>query len=142
MPISWEFYFLGIAELSSQRSKDPHTQVGACIVNPDNKIVGVGYNGMPKGLDDKFTWEKEGSPNKYKFVVHAELNAILNSINIKDLKGCTIYTTLFPCSECAKAIVQSGITGVVYLSDKKEGTEDNKAAKYILDTCGVNYRKF
>jgi dCMP deaminase len=137
--MNWEQYFMGIATLSEQRSKDPSTQVGACIVNEDKKIVGVGYNGMPKGLDDKFPWSKEGTHNKYKFVVHAELNAILNST--KDLKGCTVYTSLFPCSECSKAIVQAGITEVVYLSDKKNGTEDNNASKYILTTCGVNYRQ-
>lgn len=139
MPISWEEYFMGIASLSDKRSKDPSTQVGACIINQDKKIVGTGYNGMPKGLDDKFPWTKEGTFTKYKFVVHAELNAILNST--RDLKGCTIYTTLFPCSECAKAIVQSGITEVVFLSDEKNGTDDNIAAKYLLDVCGIKYRE-
>lgn len=137
--MNWEEYFMGIATLSEQRSKDPSTKVGACIVNQDKRIVGVGYNGMPKGLDDKFPWGKEGKQTKYKFVVHAELNAILNSI--KNLKGCTIYTSLFPCSECAKAIVQSGITEVVYLSDKNNGSEDNEASKYLLSTCGVHFRQ-
>jgi dCMP deaminase len=141
-PISWEEYFMGIASLSEKRSKDPSTQVGSCIVTPDKKIVGTGYNGMPLGADNDFPWGKEGEWNqtKYKFVVHAELNAILNST--RELKGCTIYTTLFPCSECAKAIVQSGIKEVVYLSDKKEGTDDNKASKGIFAICGVNYRQF
>ncbi len=138
--LTWDEYFMSIAQLSTQRSKDPNTQVGACIVNERNRIVGVGYNGMPMGLDASFSWEREGEDTKYPYVVHAELNAILNSI--KDLHGCRIYTTLFPCSECAKAIVQAGITQVIYASDRYEGTENNQAAKKIFDACGIDYSYF
>lgn len=137
--LSWNEYFMSIASLSARRSKDPSTRVGACIVNPKNRIVGVGYNGMPNGLDDVFSWQREGEDTKYKYVVHAELNAILNSI--KDLDECIIYTTLFPCSECAKAIVQSGIKKVLYLSDKYKNTEDNDASKKILIGCNVHFEK-
>ena len=141
--ISWDEYFMGVALLSAQRSKDPNTQVGACIVNDKNKIVGAGYNGLPIGCsDDEFSWSKEGDfmDTKYPFVCHAELNAILNNIGM-DLKGCTIYTALFPCNECTKAIIQSGISTVVYLSDKYEQTESAKASKLMLDKAGIAYRK-
>ena len=140
--IDWDTYFMGIAILSAHRSKDPNTQVGACIVNEDKKIVGVGYNGLPIGCDDKeFPWEREGDflKTKYPYVCHAELNAILNSI--KSLKGCTIYVGLFPCNECAKAIIQSGIREIVYISDKYVGTDGNIASKRLLDSAGVKYRK-
>jgi dCMP deaminase len=140
--LSWDEYFMGVAILSGKRSKDPSTQVGACIVDEDNKIVGVGYNGFPKGCsDDEFPWEREGSflETKYPFVMHAEQNAILNSI--KNLKGCTIYVGLFPCNECAKAIIQSGITKVIYLSDKYDGTESNIASKMLFGSAGVKYFK-
>jgi dCMP deaminase len=141
--ISWDEYFMGVALLSAQRSKDPNTQVGACIVNDKNKIVGAGYNGLPIGCsDDEFSWSKEGDfmDTKYPFVCHAELNAILNNIGM-DLKGCTIYTALFPCNECTKAIIQSGISTVVYLSDKYEQTDSAKASKLMLDKTGIAYRK-
>jgi dCMP deaminase len=141
--ISWDEYFMGVALLSAQRSKDPNTQVGACIVNDKNKIVGAGYNGLPIGCsDDEFSWSKEGDfmDTKYPFVCHAELNAILNNIGM-DLKGCTIYTALFPCNECTKAIIQSGISTVVYLSDKYEQTDSAKASKLMLDKAGIAYRK-
>lgn len=141
--ISWDEYFMGVALLSAKRSKDPNTQVGACIVNDKNKIVGAGYNGLPIGChDDEFPWSKEGDflDTKYPFVCHAELNAILNNIGM-DLKGCKIYTALFPCNECTKAIIQSGITEVVYLSDKYDGTDASKASKLMLDKAGVQYRK-
>ena len=141
--ISWDEYFMGVALLSAQRSKDPNTQVGACIVNDKNKIVGAGYNGLPIGCsDDEFSWSKEGDfmDTKYPFVCHAELNAILNNIGM-DLKGCTIYTALFPCNECTKAIIQSGISTVVFLSDKYEQTESAKASKLMLDKAGIAYRK-
>ena len=134
---------MGIALLSARRSKDPNTQVGACIVNPKNKIVGAGYNGLPMGCDDdQFPWEKKGDflQTKYPYVCHAELNAILNNIGM-DLHGCKIYTALFPCNECAKAIIQSGITEVIYLSDKYDGSETSKASKRMLDSAGVTYRK-
>lgn len=140
--ISWDEYFMGIAILSGKRSKDPGTQVGACIVNEDKKIVGVGYNGFPQGCnDDDFPWEREGEflETKYPYVCHAELNAILNSI--KNLKGCTLYVALFPCNECAKAIIQSGIREIVFLSEKYSGTLTDIASKKLLDSAGVKYRK-
>lgn len=141
--ISWDEYFMGVALLSAKRSKDPSTQVGACIVNKKNKIVGAGYNGLPAGCDDdEFPWEKQGGflETKYPYVCHAELNAILNNIGM-DLHGCRIYTALFPCNECAKAIIQSGITEVIYLSDKYAGTDVFVASKRMLDKAGVTYRK-
>lgn len=141
--ISWDEYFMGIALLSGCRSKDPNTQVGACIVNDQKKIVGTGYNGLPIGCnDDEFPWSKTGDflETKYPFVCHAELNAILNNIGM-NLKGCTIYTALFPCNECTKAIIQSGIVEVVYLSDKYQGTDTTKASKLMLDKAGVACRR-
>jgi dCMP deaminase len=141
--ISWDEYFMGVALLSAKRSKDPSTQVGACIVSQKNKIVGAGYNGLPMGCDDDdFPWEKTGEflDTKYPYICHAELNAILNNIGM-DLKGCKIYTALFPCNECSKAIIQSGITEVIYLSDKYEGTDIFKASKIMLDKAAVKYRK-
>lgn len=141
--ISWDEYFMGVALLSARRSKDPNTQVGACIVNDKNKIVGAGYNGLPMGCDDnEFPWEKEGDflQTKYPYICHAELNAILNNIGM-DLRGCKIYTALFPCNECAKAIIQSGITEVIYLSDKYAGTDTAKASRLMLDKAGVHCRK-
>lgn len=141
--ISWDEYFMGIALLSARRSKDPNTQVGACIVNKKNKIVGTGYNGLPVGCsDDEFPWSKTGDflETKYPFVCHAELNAILNNIGM-DLSGCKIYTALFPCNECTKAIIQAGICEVVYLSDKYEGTDASIASKRMLDKAGVAFRK-
>ena len=134
---------MGVALLSAKRSKDPSTQVGACIVNDKNKIVGAGYNGLPMGCnDDDFPWQKEGNflETKYPFVCHAELNAILNNIGM-DLTGCRIYTALFPCNECSKAIIQSGIKEVIFLSDKYHGSDIFKASKIMLDTAGVKYRK-
>ncbi len=140
--INWDNYFMGVAILSAMRSKDPSTQVGACIVNKDKRIVGVGYNGFPKGCEDEdFPWEREGKflETKYPYVCHAELNAILNSI--KSLKDCIIYVGLFPCNECSKAIIQSGIKEIVYLSNKYEGTDVNKASKKMLNAAGIKYRK-
>jgi len=134
---------MGVALLSARRSKDPSTQVGACIVSDKNKIVGAGYNGLPMGCDDdEFPWEKKGDflQTKYPFVCHAELNAILNNIGM-DLRGCKIYTALFPCNECTKAIIQSGITEVIFLSDKYEGTDAAKASRLMLEKAGVLYRK-
>jgi dCMP deaminase len=141
--ISWDEYFMGVALLSARRSKDPNTQVGACIVSDKNKIVGAGYNGLPIGCDDDdFPWNKEGDflDTKYPFICHAELNAILNNIGM-DLKGCKIYTALFPCNECTKAIIQSGIKEVIFLSDKYEGTDVFKASRIMLEKAGVSVRK-
>src|SRR6186713_53658 len=134
---------MGVALLSAKRSKDPTTQVGACIVNEKNKIVGAGYNGLPMGCsDDEFPWYKQGNflETKYPYICHAELNAILNNIGM-DLAGCKIYTALFPCNECAKAIIQSGINEVIYLSDKYEGDDIFKASRLMLDKAGVTCRK-
>ena len=134
---------MGVALLSAKRSKDPNTQVGACIVNNEKKIVGVGYNGFPMGIDDdSFPWDREGTflETKYPYVCHAELNAILNSIS-RDLKNCSIYVALFPCNECAKAIIQSGITEVVYLSDKYGESDIVKASKRMLQSAHVTLRK-
>jgi dCMP deaminase len=141
--ISWDEYFMGVAVLSARRSKDPNTQVGACIVNDKNKIVGAGYNGLPMGCDDdEFPWEKQGDflQTKYPYICHAELNAILNNIGM-DLRGCKIYTALFPCNECAKAIIQSGIAEVIYLSDKYAGSDTAKASRLMLDKAGINCRR-
>jgi dCMP deaminase len=135
--ISWDEYFMGVALLASKRSKDPNTQVGACIVDQNNVILTTGYNGFPKGCsDDEFPWDREGENTKYPYVVHAELNAILNASG-KDLKGARIYVDLFPCNECAKAIIQSGIKEVIYLSDKYANTPATQASKLMLTTAGV-----
>ena len=140
--ISWDEYFMGVALLSSKRSKDPNTKVGACIVNSERRIVGIGYNGFPVGCsDEEFPWNREGDflDTKYPYVVHAEPNAILNA-NSKT-QGCTLYVSLFPCNECAKLIIQSGIKEVVYMDDKYNGTESDIASKKMLDAAGVKYRK-
>lgn len=139
--ISWDEYFMGIALLSAKRSKDPNTQVGACIVNSNNKIMSVGYNGLPHGCDDdSFPWERSGDEyeTKYPYVCHAELNAILNNAG-GNLTGCKIYVALFPCNECAKAIIQCGIKEVYYLSDKYESTVGTRASKRMFDSAGVKY---
>ena len=137
--ISWDEYFMGVAMLAARRSKDPSTQVGACIVSQDNIIISTGYNGMPKGCsDDEFPWGREGNETKYPFVVHAELNAILNA-NGRDLRGSKLYVALFPCNECAKAIIQSGIRQIYYLSDKYAATPGTIASKRMLDAAGVKY---
>lgn len=143
--ISWDQYFMGIALLSAERSKDPNTQVGACIVGEDNRILSVGYNGMPQGCeDDDMPWGRDGSAldSKYMFVCHSELNAILNYKGTVNLKGARIYVTLFPCNECAKAIIQSGITEIIYLSDKYAETESTIASKKMFNMTGVKYRQF
>ena len=142
--VTWDEYFMGIALLSAERSKDPNTSVGACIVSQDNKILSVGYNGMPIGCsDDEFPWEREGNPleTKYLYVCHAELNALLNYTGT-NLRGSKIYTTLFPCNECTKAIIQSGITEVIYLSDKYSGTDSTVAAKNMLRAAGVVFTPY
>ncbi len=142
--LSWDEYFMGVAMLSAQRSKDPSTQVGACIANHDHKILSVGYNGMPTGChDDLMAWEREGTPleTKYLYVCHAELNAILNN-DSGSLKGTTIYVTLFPCNECAKAIIQSGIREVVYWDDKYAETDAVIASKRMFEMAGVTCRAY
>ncbi len=137
--ISWDEYFMGVSLLSAHRSKDPNTQVGACIVNPEKRIMSVGYNGFPAGCsDDEFPWGREGShlDTKYPYVCHAELNAILNCRGA-NLTGCIIYVALFPCNECAKAIIQSGIKEVVYLSDKYANSEGTIASKRMFNAANV-----
>ena len=141
--ISWDEYFMGIALLSAQRSKDPSTQVGACIVDKDKKIVGTGYNGSPRGIEDKdFPWSRKGDfmNTKYAYVCHAELNAILNSTK-ESLKGCTMYVGLFPCNECAKAIIQSGIKKIVYISDKYSNVPAFMAARRLFEMAGIEMVK-
>ena len=139
--INWETFFMSVAELAAQRSKDPSTQVGACIVK-NNKIIGVGYNGFPNGCsDDEFPWEKEGDElnTKYPYVCHAELNAILNSIDRNALEGATMYITLFPCNVCAQMVIQSGIKLVVYLEDKYHDRNFSIAARRMFDAAKVTY---
>jgi len=141
--ISWDEYFMSVAMLSAMRSKDPNTQVGACIVNQEKKIVGTGYNGFPTGCsDDVLPWARTGVPlqTKYPFVCHAELNAILNSIS-RDLRGCTLYVVMFPCNECAKAIIQSGIREVVYCMNKYPDSDSVKASTMMLEAAGVKLRQ-
>ena len=142
--ITWDEYFMGIAHLSKERSKDPSTQVGACIVDKDNRIISIGYNGTPNGIDDKdFPWAREGNPleTKYLYVCHGELNAIMNSGG-RDLRGATIYVTLFPCNECTKLIIQSGIKRVVDDSDKYADTDGVIASKKLLDMAGIRYEQY
>jgi len=135
--INWDEYFMGVALLAAKRSKDPSTQVGACIVSPENVIISTGYNGFPYGCsDDEFPWNREGDETKYPYVVHAELNAILNAGG-RNLKGARVYVDLFPCNECAKAIIQSGIKEVVYLYDKYADTPATIASKRMLNAAGV-----
>ncbi|MCR5543570.1 MAG: dCMP deaminase family protein [Eubacterium sp.] len=143
--ISWDQYFMGIAQLSAFRSKDPNTQVGACIVGEDNRILSVGYNGMPEGCDDDdMPWGRDGTAldTKYIFVCHAELNAILNYRGTGSMKGARCYVTLFPCNECAKAIIQSGIKEIIYMSDKYADTESTIASKKMFNMTGVKYRQY
>lgn len=143
--LEWPEYFMAVAFLSAQRSKDPSSQVGACIVNQENKIVGIGYNGMPNGCDDDLLpWSRSADDRlntKYPYVCHAELNAIMNK-NSADVKGCTMYVALFPCNECAKLIIQAGLKEVVYLSDKYHDTPEMVASRRLLGMAGVQYRQF
>lgn len=143
--ITWDEYFMGIAVLSSLRSKDPNTKVGACIVDSDNKVVSIGYNGMPKGLDEeKLSRRNDGDDLdlKYLYVCHAEFNAILNIRNGSSLKDTKIYVTLFPCNECAKAILQTGIKEIIYISDKYADSVETRASKRMLDLAGIKYSKY
>ena len=142
--LKWDEYFMGIALLSANRSKDPNTSVGACIVSQNNKILSVGYNGMPLGCsDDDFPWDREGEPlnTKYLYVCHAELNAILNYTGT-DIRGSKIYTTLFACNECTKAIIQSGIKKVIYLDDKYHDSDSGIAARKRLDRAKIPYEQY
>ncbi|KAL3871432.1 hypothetical protein ACJMK2_039430 [Sinanodonta woodiana] len=145
--IAWDQYFMGVALISAQRSKDPNTQVGACIVNPTKRIVGVGYNGMPdKGIkdnDDKFPWGKESDYQKDKllYVCHAEMNAIINKMGA-DIQGCTLYTTLYPCNECSKLMIQSGIRKVVYLESKDPEKSTYAASRLLLQRANIKIKKY
>lgn len=140
--INWDEYFMSVALLAAMRSKDPNTQVGACIVGDDNRIISTGYNGFPRGCsDDEFPWDREGEETKYPYVVHAELNAILNAGG-RSLAGARVYVGLFPCNECAKAIIQAGIKEVIYLSDKYAGTPANNASKRMLSAAKVKLTRF
>lgn len=144
--LSWDDYFMCLALLSAQRSKDPQTQVGACIVSRDKKIVGIGYNGFPHlgnvNNDECLPWGREGSGvnTKYPFVCHAEMNAVMNK-NQQDVSNCSIYTTLFPCHECAKILIQSGIREVVYLSDSKASQPSMQASRAMLSQVGITLRQ-
>ena len=142
--LSWDEYFMGVAKLSALRSKDPNSQVGACIVDQDKKIRSMGYNGFPRGCsDDEFPWAREGDTldTKYAYVCHSELNAILNYRG-GSLEGCSIYVTLFPCNECAKAIIQAGIKTVVYADNKYDGTPSVEASKKLMNAAGVRYYQY
>ncbi len=140
--ISWDEYFMGVAQLSAMRSKDPNTQVGACIVSQDNKILSMGYNGFPRGCsDDDFPWCRQGEDNKYFYTTHSELNAILNYRG-GSLEGTKLYVTLFPCNECAKALIQAGIKTVVYGDDKYEKTLSVIASKRMLRAAGVEFYRY
>ena len=143
--LSWDQYFMGIAKLSSMRSKDPNTQVGCCIVGDDNRILSIGYNGTPNGFaDSDFPWDREGEPlnTKYLYVCHAEMNAIINYRGSRhELENAKIYVDLFPCNECAKLIIQAGIKEVIYLSDKYANQDAFIASKKLFDSCGVKYRQ-
>ena len=140
--LSWDEYFMSLAHLSAVRSKDPSTQVGAVIVDSNNRVVGLGYNGFPRGCDDnKFPWEREGEylDTKYAYVVHAELNAILNANKL--IENCRLYVSLFPCNECSKAIIQSGIKEIIYESDKYKDLDQFKASKKMLESAGIKLRQ-
>ena len=145
--ISWDEYFMGVAHLAAQRSKDPNSQVGCCIVSGDNKILSMGYNGLPMGCsDDEFPWNRENADTdpynaKYMYVTHSEMNAILN-FRGGSLEGSRIYVTLFPCNECTKAIIQSGIKTVIYADDKYADTPSVKASKRMMKAAGVEYREY
>ena len=142
--ISWDEYFMGVAKLASMRSKDPSTQVGACIVDKDTYSLSVGYNGFPLGCDDEeFPWARTGGTldTKYAFVAHAELNAILNS-KTGDLAGSTVYLTLVPCNECTKALIQKRVSKGVYSDDKYHDADSTKAARKMLDAAGIVYEQY
>ena len=143
--LSWDEYFMGVAMLSAMRSKDPNTQVGACIVSEDNKILSMGYNGFPTGCsDDEFPWSREGDDplrNKYFYAAHSELNAILNYRG-GSLEGAKLYVTLFPCNECAKVIIQAGIRTVIYADDKYGDQPMSIAARRMFNAAGVRYYRY
>ena len=144
--ISWDEYFMGVSLLAAERSKDPNTQVGACIVDENERIISTGYNGFPYGCsDDEFPWDRAGETagkTKYPYVVHAELNAILNAGG-RRLAGSRIYVDLFPCNECAKAIIQSGIKEVTKISRRMLTAAGVKLTqlKPTRDAIVLNFKK-
>lgn len=142
--LSWDEYFMGVAALSAKRSKDPHTQVGACIVGKDKRILSIGYNGTPRGMsDDTFPWARTGDPlhTKYPYVIHAERNAVLNFRGMmRELVGATLYVTHFPCNECAKELAQVGIAEVAYAYNPYPDSEATQAAQAIIDHAGISLR--
>jgi dCMP deaminase len=141
--LSWDECFMQMANVIAQRSKDPSTQAGAVVVNQDNVVVGLGYNGWPRGIEvNQLPWEREGKPSetKYVYICHAEENAVYNANN--STKDCKIYCTLFPCNECAKTIIQNGIKEVIFESDKYHDTESCIASRKMLDLAGIKYREY
>jgi len=146
MVLTWDEYFMAVAKLSAHRSKDPHTQVGACIVSPDNRILSIGYNGTPNGWDDKdFFWGRENKDplkTKYPYVIHAERNAILNFRgNVTQLQGATLYVTMYPCNECAKEIIQCGIKKIIYKNIPKHPDDSFEAAKILFKKCKIKTKQ-
>eukprot|EP01147_Barroeca_monosierra_P005596 gene5596-8942_t len=143
--LSKDAWYMAMAVLASKRSKDPRTQVGCVIVDGKGVIVSVGYNGFPTGCPDtELPWAKEAESvldTKFPYVCHAEMNAILNT-NDQSVEGCTAYSTLFPCNECAKMIIQAGIRKVVYLCNKSSGKPSAIASQKMFDMAGVEYTKF
>lgn len=143
--ISWDEYFMAVAKLAGMRSKDPNSQVGCCIVSQDNKILSIGYNGFPRGCsDDAFPWARSNEDplkTKYVYVTHSELNAILNYRG-GSLEGAKLYVSLFPCNECAKAIIQAGIRKVIYDDDKYDKTPSVIASKMMFQAAGVEFEKY
>jgi dCMP deaminase len=143
--LSWDDYFMSMAFLTAQRSKDPNTQVGACIVDGNKRIVGLGYNGFPSGCSDDFLpWAREAESElhtKYMYVCHAEVNAILNK-GSADVRGATLYVALFPCNECSKVIIQAGIREVVFMSERYRDTDCCRASRILLQLAGVRLRKY
>lgn len=141
--MSWDECFLRMAHLIAQRSKDPSTQAGAVIVDKNNIVVGLGYNGFPRGVsNDSFPWEREGSleETKYAYICHAEENAVYNANS--STHGCKTYCTLFPCNECAKTMIQNGIVEIIFESDKYHDLPAYIASRRMLDAAGVKYRQY
>ncbi len=143
---SWEEYYMALALLTAQRSKDPKQQVGCCIVNTDKRIVGIGYNGFPSGCPDTLPWESRCEESrvgflgtKHAYVCHAEMNAVVNALSVAVLKGSTMYVTHFPCNECTKLIIQTGIARVIYLRDVKHDSEQSQASRRLMDMVGIKY---
>lgn len=145
-PIDWDTYFMSVAILTSKRSKDNNTQVGAVIVDKYRRIIGCGYNGFISGLDESLfpTSRDIDLPynlTKYPYTIHAEQNAILNTV-VFDVSGSTMYCTLFPCDNCAKIIAQKRIAEIVYLSDKYHDEPSYIASRLLFDAASIKYRQY